>query len=353
MSITVNRLGRPFGAALALVLGMAALGVTGATAEETPAASPQLELTTIRYLSSSGADVSPLELADALGYLAPLKLERLGDVQGGPANLQSLATGQTDIASAFNGAVLNIVAAGAPLTAVVSWRGTDEQTSPGIYVLENSGVESARDLIGKSIGVNTLGANQEAVSNIFLAKGGLLREEIKQVTYVPLPTPNLEQALRNGQVAAVSLGFTFRDAALARGGIKALVRNVDLLGVYSDNTGVLRSDFIEKNPNTTRHLVAGIAKAIAWAQERETDGKREEVVEVFRKYLVDNGRGDTTAPLDYWLGLGISTKGGWVRRSEFDMWIDWLDSRGEVDAKTLDVSKVYTNEFNPFWDGQE
>jgi ABC-type nitrate/sulfonate/bicarbonate transport system substrate-binding protein len=346
MSISTKRLHRLAGAAAAILLA-----ATAAPAAEAPAPT-DLEVSTIRYLSSSGSDVNPVELADALGYLAPLKLERLGDSQGGPASLQALATGQTDIASAFNGAIINIVAAGAPLTSVVSWRGTNEQTSPGLYVLQNSGIKSARDLIGKSIGVNTLGANQEAVSNIFLSKGGLSREEIKQVTYVPLPTPNLEQALRNGQVAAVSLGFSFRDAALARGGIEPLVRNVDLLGTYSDNTGVLSNAFIEKNPKTTRHLVAGIAKAIAWAQAREKESKREEVIDLYRQYLTDTGRGDGLAPLDYWQSLGIATDGGWIRHEEFAMWIDWLDSRGEVDAKSLDLKKFYTNAFNPFWDGQ-
>lgn len=314
---------------------------------------PQLETTTLRYLSSPGADVNPLELADALGHLAPLKIERVGDVQGGPAALQATATNQTDIAAAFNGAVLNIIAAGAPLTAVVSWRGTNELTTPGLYALDDGEINNARDLIGKKIGVNTLGANQEAVSDIYLAKGGLTRDEIRKVTFVPLPTPNLEQALRNKQVAAVSLGFLYRDAALERGGVKALHRNVDLLGVYNDNTGVVRTEFIEKNPNTVRHLVSGVAKAIAWAQEKEAAGQRDEVIAVYRKYLEDTGRGNLTEPLKHWKSLGIETEGGWIRHSDFTKWVDWLDSRGEVDASKLDITKVYTNAFNPYFKGQE
>ena len=334
-----------------LTLGLLALTLTGPTAfaDETP----KLEVTSIRYQSSSGADISPLELADALGYLAPLTLDRVGDVQGGPAALQALATGQADIASAFNGAVLNIAAAGAPLTSVVSWRGTNELTSPGIYALDNGEINSARDLIGKKIGVNTLGANQEAVSSIYLAKGGLTPAEIKQVTFVPLPTPNIEQTLRNGQISAASLGFTFRDAAIARGGIKALTRNVDLIGTYNDNTGVLRNDFIAKNPNTTKHLVAGIARAIAWAQKRESEQGRTEVIDVYSKYLESKGRGGQTAPLKYWLSLGIATEGGWIKKQDFAMWIDWLNSRGEVDAKALNIAKIYTNDFNPYWKGQD
>ncbi|MBS7535968.1 ABC transporter substrate-binding protein [Ancylobacter sonchi] len=333
--------------ATALLTASAALSIAPARAAD------GLETKVIRYQSSTGADISPLELADALGYLAPITLERVGDVQGGPANLQAAATGQVDIASAFNGAVLNIVAAGAPLTSVVSWRGTNELTSPGLYALDDGKINNARDLIGKKIGVNTLGANQEAVSSIYLAKGGLSPEEIKQVTFVPLPTPNVEQTLRNGQISAASLGFTFRDAAIARGGIKALARNVDLFGSYNDNTGVLRNDFIAKNPNTTKHLVSAIARAIAWSQQKEKEDKRAEVIEVYSKYLASKGRGEGLAPLKYWQSLGIETEGGWIKKQDFAMWVDWLNSRGEVDAKALELSKVYSNAFNPYWKGGE
>ncbi|MGH6862327.1 MAG: ABC transporter substrate-binding protein, partial [Phyllobacterium sp.] len=117
-------------------LGVFALALAGAYPALAEDAAP-LEVESIRYQSSTGSDISPLELADALGYLKPLKLERVGDVQGGPAALQATATGQSDIAAAFNGAVLNIAAAGAPLTAVVSWRGTNELTTPGLYALDN------------------------------------------------------------------------------------------------------------------------------------------------------------------------------------------------------------------------
>src|SRR5690606_1537918 len=52
------------------------------------AQAPALEVDTIRYQSYSGGQVIFAELADALGYLAPLKLNRLGIVTGGPADIQ-------------------------------------------------------------------------------------------------------------------------------------------------------------------------------------------------------------------------------------------------------------------------
>ena len=84
-------------------------------------------MTTIRYQSYAGA-VDPLQLADALGYLDGLKLEKVGDTTGGPMSLQALASRQTDIgASAFFGAITQLVATGVPIKAVVPSYGTRER----------------------------------------------------------------------------------------------------------------------------------------------------------------------------------------------------------------------------------
>ena len=57
-------------------------------------------------LPVSPGSVDPLELADALGYLDGIELDKVGDVQGGPESLQALATNQIDIAAAaFFGAI--------------------------------------------------------------------------------------------------------------------------------------------------------------------------------------------------------------------------------------------------------
>ena len=65
----------------------------------------------MRYQSYAGA-VDPLQLADALGKLPGIKLDKVGDVTGGPASLQALVSNQIDISSsAFYGAVLLLAAA--------------------------------------------------------------------------------------------------------------------------------------------------------------------------------------------------------------------------------------------------
>src|SRR5438094_44763 len=136
--------------------------------------------TKLRYQGSAGA-VSPAELAADLGYLGPVTLEWVGNTTSGPQDIQSAATGQTDFGGAFNGAVAKLHAAGAPITAVISYYGVDQYSYNGFYTLADSPIAGASDLFGKKIGMNTLGAHYEAVLDIYLNRGGVTGAAVKKV----------------------------------------------------------------------------------------------------------------------------------------------------------------------------
>ena len=78
------------------------------------------------------------ELAEDLGLLAPIKLDYVGNTISGPQDIQTVVTGDTDFGGAFNGAVIKLIAAKAPVKSVIGYYGTDENTWQGYYVLENS-----------------------------------------------------------------------------------------------------------------------------------------------------------------------------------------------------------------------
>src|SRR5690242_20072226 len=48
----------------------------------------------LRYQGNNGT-VTPAELAEDLGYLAPLRLEFVGSTVSGPASIQAVVTGDT------------------------------------------------------------------------------------------------------------------------------------------------------------------------------------------------------------------------------------------------------------------
>src|ERR1019366_3434439 len=116
------------------------------------------EQTELRHQGVVG-QVSFPELAEDLGYLAPTKLTFIGSTISGPQDIQTVVTGDTDYGAAFDGAIIKLIAANAPVRAVVAAYGTDETTFMGFYVTENGPIRSARDLIGKKVSMNTLGAH--------------------------------------------------------------------------------------------------------------------------------------------------------------------------------------------------
>ncbi|MCZ1005649.1 ABC transporter substrate-binding protein [Streptomyces lydicus] len=146
---------------------------------------------TLRYQGWAGTVILP-ELAEELGFLEDVKLKWVGNTISGPQDIQSAATGQVDFGGAFNGAVVKLAARKAPITSVISYYGVDKAAYNGFYVLKDGPVHSARDLIGKKVGMNTLGAHSEAMLDIYLQRHGLSRADIKKVEplVVPRSTPS-------------------------------------------------------------------------------------------------------------------------------------------------------------------
>ncbi|WP_344447753.1 ABC transporter substrate-binding protein, partial [Kitasatospora nipponensis] len=145
----------------------------------------------LRYQGWAGQVTLP-ELAEDLGYFGEVKLEWVGNTISGPQDIQSAATGQTDFGGAFNGAGVKLIAAGAPVKAVISYYGVDEFTYSGYYVLADSPIRSARDLQGKKVGMNTLGAHSEALLDIYLQRNGLTAAEIAKVEPIVIPPVVIE-----------------------------------------------------------------------------------------------------------------------------------------------------------------
>jgi ABC-type nitrate/sulfonate/bicarbonate transport system substrate-binding protein len=284
----------------AVIAGAMALGLMAPAFAE-----PPLEKAEIRYQGWAG-QVTFVELAEDLGYLAPLKLKWVGNTISGPQDIQTVVTGDTDIGGAFYGAILKLIAARAPIKAVVGYYGSDANTHYGYYVRDDSPIKSARDLIGKKVAVNTLGAHLEFVLREYLARNGVGASDAKQVTLVAIPPVSGEQALRQGQVEVSALNGVLRDKALERGGIHSLFNDTDLFGQFTGGSYVLRNKFIEDNPNAARRLVEGISRAIEWAQTSHP----EEVRARFDKVIADRKRNEDASSIKYWKSTGVASKGG-------------------------------------------
>ncbi|MEU7552230.1 ABC transporter substrate-binding protein [Streptomyces sp. NPDC044571] len=326
------------------LLGISAAAVSCGTATATGGSGRQV--TTLKYQGWVGQVTLP-ELAADLGLLGNLTLDWVGNTISGPQDIQSAATGQIHFGGAFNGAVVKLAASKAPIKAVLSYYGVDESAYSGYYVLEDSPIRSARDLIDKKVGMNTLGAHSQALLDIYLKRNGLSKADAAKVEALVVPPVNTEQALRQKQIEVGVLGGVLRDKALATGGIRPLFSDFDLLGRFSAGTYVMTERFIKENPDTVRTFTTGVAKAIEWSRTTP----REQVIARMTEIIKKRGRNEDTSTLQYWRSYGVAETGGRIEDKEFQLWIDWLTERGELKAGRLKAADLYTNAFNGYGKG--
>jgi|GEM_PF-146520 len=297
----------------------------------------------LRYQGHTGAVFFP-ELAEDLGYLAPIKLQYVGNVLGGPPDIQTVVTHDVDFGTAFTGAIIKLRAAGLAIKSVITSYGTDNATFFGHFVTEDSPIKTARDLIGKKIAVNTLGAHSDFIIREYLARNGLTPQEIEKVELVVIPPVNAEQALRNHQVDAVALNGVLKDLALQRGGLRLLFTDLELFGPFNAGSYVFTEDFIAQNPDTVAKFVEATAKAIEWARNTP----KEDVIARYKKIIASRGRNENDQAINFWKSPGIATKGGLILPSDFQVWLDWLVKNGQLKPGQLALTDLYDNRFNPY-----
>jgi ABC-type nitrate/sulfonate/bicarbonate transport system substrate-binding protein len=338
------RPGAALPACLSLVVALCALfGCARTPSKGDSVGAAGYETLELRYQGNNGT-VTLAELAEDLGYLAPVRLNFVGSTVSGPASVQAVVTGDTDFGGAFNGAIIKLVAAKVPIVAVVGYYGVDDKRQSGFFVKEDSPVQGARDLIGKKISMNTLGAHSEFMVKEFLFRAQLTREDARQVTLVVIPPVNGEQVLRQGQVDVAVLGDIYRDRAIEHGGLRSIFSDYALFGEFTAGSYVMKAGFIRDNPKTARKFVEAVSRAVEWARQTP----RDQVIARFLEIIAKRGRNEDAAVVKYWRSYGVAGRGGLISDKDFQVWIDWMVKDGELEPGQLSARQLYSNELNPF-----
>jgi ABC-type nitrate/sulfonate/bicarbonate transport system substrate-binding protein len=283
--------------------------------------------------------LSAHELAAELGYFdgTGVSIENVGYATGGPASLIALASGDVEIGSAATSAVLNSIIGGNDFVAAFPSNGINNEVQSIFYVLEDSPIRDIKDIAGKSIAVNTLGAHLDYTIREALHSVGLPADAANQIV---VPGPQLEQVLRSGQVDISAFGYwqtTFEGAARQKGGLRAIFDDTDILGEIAGGFIVLRRDFIEKHPEAAKVFVEQSERALDYAREHP-----EETKAILAKALAE--RGENAEIAQYFRGYGVRPGGKAVER-DLQFWIDVLVREGKLKEGQLSASDIlYSSE---------
>jgi ABC-type nitrate/sulfonate/bicarbonate transport system substrate-binding protein len=184
----------------------------------------------------------------------------------------ALAAGSVDLGSAATSAVVNSIAGGNDFVAAYPSNGINDQVQSVFYVLEDSPIKGIKDIVGKSIAVNTLGAHLDYTVREALHQNGLPEDAVKLVV---VPGPQLADAAP-GQVDIAGLGYwqaTFEGLLKEHGGVRGIFDDTDILGEIAGGL-VLRRDFIEAHPQAAKDFVKQAQRAAEWSRENPEEARK-------------------------------------------------------------------------------
>ncbi|MDR3294827.1 MAG: ABC transporter substrate-binding protein [Clostridiales Family XIII bacterium] len=287
----------------------------------------------IKLPDSAGTGINLFYLADELGYFEEFGINPIfvGEVAVG-STVPSVLSGGINVSGNHVNRLIAAIASGAKVKAVVAVSETTEEIPHMKFLtLEDSGIYTAEDIVGKRIGVTAIGGCNEYTTYEYLRKELGIEDPRESINYVILPAGTEETTLRTGEVDIVGMhGDPI--AVIERGGVRVLYSDYEVWGNDGGATPYwFATDFIEKNPEAVHGFVQAVVKTGNWLNEhpqeaREIQGPRVnlEPKELYHQHF---------------------TPDGVIRPETIEIWNDILLHYGEI-SEAVPPDQVYTNEFN-------
>jgi len=205
--------------ALALAATMGAVttaDATGAVGDACPAGRAEAstgELTDVRVAGLPVVDFAPIYYAAACGMFAAHGLDvTVETVQGGTVGAQLLTSGDVDFTIVSWFGFIEAVGNGAPLVGVANSTLATADTNY-IFAAPGSDINTAEDLVGAMLGVNTTSSVGDISTTALLRSLGIEGDP----QWVPTPLPEILPAIQSGAIDGGHLAEPFVTAAEAAG----------------------------------------------------------------------------------------------------------------------------------------
>ncbi len=206
------------------------------TAAQTPA--------TVRIATTVAESFAEPLYADELGFYkkAGLTVE-ISRYSGGEPSEAAVISGNADIGITTPIQLSNAVARDVPLR-LIGWCGQYSKPQPALYTTKDSTLRTARDLIGKTVGVNALGTMNFLGVATWLAKNGV---DVKQVRAIEVPFAAIPAALQRGTIDAGVLAEPF--ITMNGADMRMMAPVFDVMGPrWAISVWFSRIDFIKAQP---------------------------------------------------------------------------------------------------------
>jgi len=252
--------------AVASAVGLAGCGSDEPSTSSSTGGGGAAKTTTVSVGVIPIIDVAPLYLGIQKGYFSSRGLEvKPVPAQGGAAIVPAVMTGSQQFGFSNVVSLLTAREKGLPLIAVAagaSSTGDPANDVNAVLVGKGSTLQSAKDLEGKKVAINSLNNIGDTTIKAAVEKAG---GDPTKVNFVELPFPDMPAQLARGNVDAVWESEPFRSAILAAGG-RILFDNLTETYPKLQIADYFTTETYQKaNPEVVKNFVAGINESMEYA----------------------------------------------------------------------------------------
>jgi len=257
-----------FAGALA-VFGAALFGLAGS------AAGQNLKPMKLTLNNLAGGPQFGFILGKKLGYYREVGIDlEIEEGKGSGPAVQLTATGRADVGYADAATMANLRSKGAPVKIIAT---ITQANAFALIWLENSGIKSIEDLIGKKVGTQTGQAQSNLLPAVFASRG----IDPAKVEIVNLDGNALTPALAQGSVQAISGGADYQTGPLRARGFKFTQINYRDIGVTTASLSIIATEkALKDNPDLYRRFVAATLRGYL-AARATPDAAAQALVEQF------------------------------------------------------------------------
>lgn len=258
------------------MLGAAALAAATAlplSAQETP----ELRITLVPIF-----DTIPFHAAQDEGFFTDVGLTMDGTPsQGGARGIPAVMSGSAQIVFTNIVSILQAMSQGMPLKIIAPAQQTMgfAPDNAGIMTGADSGIETAADLSGKRVAVNTRNNIIWLYARHWIDQNG---GDSSKVTFVEVPFPQMPDAVTGGQVDAAFVSQPFLGALMADERAKVLGWPYSFEDARTATSFyAVTAEFAEENPETIAAFTDALGEGIEWTNEHYGDAEAIDVAAGF------------------------------------------------------------------------
>jgi ABC-type nitrate/sulfonate/bicarbonate transport system substrate-binding protein len=254
--------------------------------------------------------------------------------------VESVVTGSTDVFTNHADTVVKYILGGAKIKIVAPGIVDSPKFHHMDYLSSANGPKSWQDFLTHKYKVGMSGT--DTCSDLILYKW-LASHNIpqSQVDIVVLPDPQLEEALKLGQVDVVCFHPPFNQTALVDG-FKELFSSYDVVQGPAGGASIrgFSDKFIQEHPDVVAGFTVAIVRAHHWINAHQ-----QQAIQMNADYL-------KVAPQN--LGIFWYDDTNWVQDSYMQWWVSSMKEVGQLKpGQDIQASDIYTNAYNPYYTHQD